>query len=150
MEDPTFIFGDNQSLLANTTMPKSMLKKNTQIIAYHFVREGCVRDEWRTAYISTHENVADILTKPLPSGEKRWKFVRMLLHHFSPHGVWWGDTNIRPECTVQGRTNFIPLLAERKFRRDSVAVFFFFSFSFYHKVGLLELVMACTKESNCK
>ena len=68
VEYPTLIFGDKQSVLANTTMPKSMLKKNTQIIAYHFVREGCVRDEWRTAYISTHENVADILTKPLPQG----------------------------------------------------------------------------------
>ena len=38
VEDPTFIFGDNQLVLANTTMPKSMLKKNTQCIAYHFVR----------------------------------------------------------------------------------------------------------------
>ena len=85
--DPTFIFGNNQSMLASTNMPKSMLKKKTQSIAYHFVPEGCDRDEWRTAYISTHENVADILTKPLPSGEKRWKFVRMLLHHLAPQGV---------------------------------------------------------------
>ena len=37
VEDPTFIFGDNQSVLANTTMPESMLKKKTQSIAYHFV-----------------------------------------------------------------------------------------------------------------
>ena len=71
VEDPTFIFGDNQSLLANTAMPKSQYKNKTQSIAYHFVREGCAHDEWRTAYISTHENVADLLTKPLPSGEKR-------------------------------------------------------------------------------
>ena len=87
VEDPTFIFCDNQSVLANTTMPKYQLKKKTQIIAYHFVREGCARDEWRTAYISTHENMADLLTKPLPSGEKRWKCVRMLLHHLAPQGV---------------------------------------------------------------
>ena len=38
VEDPTFIFGKNQSVLANTTMPKSMLKKKKQSIAYHFVR----------------------------------------------------------------------------------------------------------------
>ena len=44
VEDPTFIFGDNQSVLDNTTMLKSMLKKKTQSIAYHFVREGCARD----------------------------------------------------------------------------------------------------------
>ena len=52
VEDPTFIFGDNQSVLANTTMPKSMMKKKTQVIAYHFVQAGCARDEWRTAYNS--------------------------------------------------------------------------------------------------
>ena len=87
VEDPTFIFGDNQSVLSNNTMTEFMLKKETQSIAYHFVREGCARDEWQTAYISTHENVDDMLTKPLPPGEKRWKFVRMLLHHLAPQGV---------------------------------------------------------------
>ena len=81
VDEPAFVFGDNQSVLANTTAPASTLKKKSNAIAYHFVREGCARDEWRTAYINTHENVADLLTKPLPSGEKRQKFVRMLLHH---------------------------------------------------------------------
>ena len=87
VEDPTFIFGDNQSMLANTTIPKLMMTKKTQSIVYHFMWEGCAQDKWRTAYIRTHENVADMLTKPLPSGEKRWKFVQMLLHHLAPHGV---------------------------------------------------------------
>jgi hypothetical protein len=81
VEEPTYIFGDNQSVLANTSAPESTLKKKSNAIAYHFVREGCARNEWRTAYINTHENPADMMTKPLPSGEKRWKFVRMLLHH---------------------------------------------------------------------
>ena len=87
VEYPTLIFGDNQSVLANTTMTEYMLKNKTQNIEYHFVQEGCAFDEWRTAYISTHENVADMLTKPLPSGDKRWKFVRMLLYHLAPQGV---------------------------------------------------------------
>ena len=78
---PTFVYGDNQSVLANTTVPDSTLKKKSNSIAYHFVREGCARDEWRTAYVNTHENPADLLTKPLPSGEKRTRFVRMILHH---------------------------------------------------------------------
>ena len=80
-EEPTYIYGDNQSVLANTTMPHSVLKKKSNAIAYHFVREGCARDEWRTTYINTHFNPADLLTKPLPAGEKRVRFVRMLLHH---------------------------------------------------------------------
>ena len=80
-DDPTFVFGDNQSVLANTTAPDSTLKKKSQSIAYHFVREGVARDEWRTAYVNTHLNPADLLTKTLPSGEKRMSFVRMLLYH---------------------------------------------------------------------
>ena len=79
--DPSFIFGDNQSVLANTTAPDSTLKKKSQSIAYHFVREGVARDEWRTAYVNTHLNPADLLTKILPSGEKRTMFVRMILHY---------------------------------------------------------------------
>ena len=78
---PTCIFGDNQSVLANTTVPDSTLKKKSQSVACHFVREGVARDEWRTAHVNTHDNPADLLTKPLPSGEKRKNFVRMLLHH---------------------------------------------------------------------
>ena len=80
-EDPMFIYGDNQSVLANTTIPDSMLKKKSQSIACHFVQEGAARDEWRTTYVNTYENEADLLTKQLSSGEKRKSFVRKLLHH---------------------------------------------------------------------
>ena len=78
---PCYIRGDNQSVLANTTNPESTLKKKSQSIAYHFVREGSARDEWRTTYINTHENESDLLTKLLPDGEKRRGHVRNLLHH---------------------------------------------------------------------
>ena len=79
--EPAFIYGDNQSVLANTTMPHSMLKKKSNSIAYHFVREGTARDEWRTTYINTNDNHSDILTKSLPPGAKRTKFCQQLLHH---------------------------------------------------------------------
>ena len=80
-EGPVYISGDNQSVLANTTIPNSTLKKKNQSICYHFVREGVARDEWRTSYVNTHDNTADLLTKQLPAGEKRKGFVRKLLHH---------------------------------------------------------------------
>jgi hypothetical protein len=59
------------------------LKKKSNAIAYHFVREGVARDEWRTAYVNTEEKVADLLTKPL-SGAKLAKFVWMILQHIFP------------------------------------------------------------------
>ena len=81
VEEPTFIYGDNQSVLANTTNPHSVLKKKSNSIAYHFVREGCARGEWRTTYINTMWNPADLLTKSLPAGEKRTRFVKSIIHH---------------------------------------------------------------------
>ena len=80
-DGPSYVFGDNQSVLANTSIPDSTLKKKSQSIAYHFVREGCAKDEWRTAYVNTHDNPADLLTKPLPHGTKRTSFVKMILQH---------------------------------------------------------------------
>ena len=81
VEGPVFIYGDNQSVLANTTIPESQLKKKSQSIAYHFIREGAARDEWRTAYVNTHDNESDLFTKLLPSGPKQEGFVRRFLHH---------------------------------------------------------------------
>lgn len=80
-EGPTYVFGDNQSVLCNTTDPDSTLKKKSNSIAYHFVREGCARDEWRTSYINTKENVADLMTKPLPAGDTRMSLIRNLMYH---------------------------------------------------------------------
>jgi hypothetical protein len=80
VDEPTFVFGDNQSVLANNTNPTSTLKKKLNAIAYHFVRKGVARDEWRTAYINTDDNVADMLKKPL-SSPKHQKFVSIVLHH---------------------------------------------------------------------
>ena len=45
------------------------------------IREGVARDEWRTAYVNTHDNEADLLTKKLPSGPKRKGFVMRLIHN---------------------------------------------------------------------
>lgn len=78
---PTYVFGDNQSVLANTTNPYSQLKKKSSSIAYHFVREGTARDEWRTTYLNTHYNPADMLTKSLSGGEKRSRFIAYVLHY---------------------------------------------------------------------
>ena len=76
-----YVFSDNQSVLVNSSEPDSRLKKKSNSIAYHFVREGTTADEWRVAYIPTDQNVADLLTKALPNGEKRTRFIKMILHH---------------------------------------------------------------------
>ena len=78
---PAYVFGDNQSVLSNSSKPHSVLKKKSSSIAYHFVREGVAKNEWRTTYLSTHLNPADMCTKSLPGGEKRTRFTGYILHY---------------------------------------------------------------------
>ena len=80
LDEPVFVFGDNQSVLCNTYNPAYTLKNNSNSIAFHHVHDGVSRDEWRTAYVNTDKKMTDLFTKLL-SGEKRWKYVLMLLHH---------------------------------------------------------------------
>ena len=81
VDSPAYIFGDNQSVLTNSTLPHSTLKKKSSSIAYHYVREGVAKREWMLTYISTHDNVADLLTKPLTNVEKRRRLISMIIHH---------------------------------------------------------------------
>ena len=78
--DPAFVYGDNKLVLANKYMPGSTLKRKMNSLSYHCIRERFARYEWRTAYVNTHFNLADLFTKCLPSGEKWWGFVRRFLH----------------------------------------------------------------------
>ena len=80
-ESSAYIYGNNQSVLANTIVPESTLKKKSSSLTYHLVRQDMSLDKWRTAHANTDDNEADLLTKVLPFGEKRRGFVRKILHH---------------------------------------------------------------------
>ncbi|KAL7540108.1 LOW QUALITY PROTEIN: hypothetical protein ACHAWF_008209 [Thalassiosira exigua] len=76
---PSYIFGDNMSVVHNTQRPESVLKKKSNSICYHAVREAVAMGECLTGHISTHHNYADLLTKVL-SGEKRRRLVGGVLY----------------------------------------------------------------------
>jgi hypothetical protein len=62
------IFGDNKSVVTNATIMTSTLKKKHNSIAYHRVREAVAAGILQIAKVHTSENLADLLTKPLPIG----------------------------------------------------------------------------------
>jgi hypothetical protein len=39
IDGPSYVFCDNQSVVANSSRPESLLKKKSNAIAYHAVRE---------------------------------------------------------------------------------------------------------------
>ena len=76
---PSFVYGDNMSVIHNTQRPESTLKKKNCSVAYHFIREAVAMDECRTCHIRTEDNPADLLTKVL-FGSKRRRLVRKILY----------------------------------------------------------------------
>ena len=76
----TYLWGDNMSVIHNTSRPESVLKKKSNSICYHFVRECVAMDEVRTAHVRSEDNCADIATKTIPNGATRQNLVRMLLY----------------------------------------------------------------------
>jgi hypothetical protein len=73
------MLGDNMSVVLNTTVPSSVLKKKHNAIAYHRVREAIAARIMRIAYIKSEENVSEVLSKRLSNEKfhyfmKRWLF----------------------------------------------------------------------------
>jgi hypothetical protein len=66
LDGPALMLGDNHSVILNTTVPSSVLKKKHNACACHRVREAIAAGIMRFAHVSSAENYADIFTKPLP------------------------------------------------------------------------------------
>ena len=65
LDGPVNMFGDNQSVVLNTTIPSSQLKKKIHACAYHRVREMITCRAIRFMHCQSTLNAADVLTKPL-------------------------------------------------------------------------------------
>ena len=67
VDGPAMLLGDNLSVILNTTVPSSMLKKKHQACNYHRVREATAAGTLTFCHVPTQDNLADIMTKPLPT-----------------------------------------------------------------------------------
>jgi hypothetical protein len=54
---PSFIFGNNMSVIHNTQRPESMLKKKSNSICYHAICEAVAMGECLTGHVSTHDTL---------------------------------------------------------------------------------------------
>jgi len=72
----TYVYGDNMSVIHNTQRPESMLKKKSNSICYHTIRESCATGESITGHIRSKDNPSDLASKILPSGQLREHLVR--------------------------------------------------------------------------
>jgi hypothetical protein len=78
IDGPANTFCDNKSVVMNSTIPTSTLKKKHNSIAYHRVREVVAVGILRITKVHTSENLADLLTKPL-SGANLKPLIQKIL-----------------------------------------------------------------------
>ena len=71
IDGPSYVYGDNMSVIYNTSKPESVLKKKSNSICYHTVREAVAMGEALTAHIRSENNPADLATKVLYGGKRR-------------------------------------------------------------------------------
>ena len=79
IDGPSYVYGDNMSVINNTQKPESVLKKKSNSICYHAIREVAAMGEILTMHITTGENVADLATKVIMNQPKRDYLVCKLL-----------------------------------------------------------------------
>eukprot|EP00804_Cyclotella_cryptica_P001676 CCRYP_009051-RA/>CCRYP_009051-RA protein AED:0.08 eAED:0.08 QI:0/0/0/1/0.5/0.6/5/0/841 len=65
IKGPSYVYGDNMSVVTNVSKPESTLRKKSNSICYHAVREAVAMGEALVAHIPTKKNLADLFTKVL-------------------------------------------------------------------------------------
>ena len=78
IDGPTYVYGNNMSVIHNKSKPESVLKNNSNYICYNFLREAVFMRECLTTHVPTARNWADLLTKVL-FGKKRRELVQGVL-----------------------------------------------------------------------
>ena len=76
---PSYIYGDNMSVISNTSRPESVLRKKSISVYYHAVCGSAAMGESLVGQIPSKENIADLLTKVL-YGHKRRYLVSNILY----------------------------------------------------------------------
>jgi hypothetical protein len=77
---PSSFNGDNMSVVRNAHQPESVLKKKSNSICYHSVRDSSAMGESIIEQVPYVDNPADICTKVFPGGQKRNHLICLLLH----------------------------------------------------------------------
>ena len=78
-DEPSYVFGDNQSVVNSVSIPAYNLKKRHNALCYHRVREAIAAGIIQYYHISADKNPTDVLTKFLPHS-KWWPLMKPLLH----------------------------------------------------------------------
>ena len=82
----SFVLGNNQSVIFNMSRSESMLKKKSNLICYHAVRESVAMGEMLTGHVPSKLNLANLLTQVLFGSLRRTLVGRIVeyIYNFLP------------------------------------------------------------------
>jgi hypothetical protein len=78
LSGPTYVYGDNMSVVHNTQRPESVLKKKSNVICYHAVRKSATMGESIIGHVPSVDNPAEICTRVVTGGQKLNHFIHLL------------------------------------------------------------------------
>ncbi|MGH7955201.1 MAG: Ty1/Copia family ribonuclease HI, partial [Gloeomargaritales cyanobacterium] len=84
LDGPAWMFGDNQSVVTNSTIPHSTLNKRHNALSYHRVREAIAAKVMHFVHLDGKQNPADCMTKFLTHAVA-WPLLEPFL-------FWRGET----------------------------------------------------------
>ena len=85
LSGPSYIYGENMSVIHNTHCPESTLKKKKNSICYHALREAVAMGECLTTHIPTKDNLSYMMTKVLYGSKKRVLVEGLMCDVFDLH-----------------------------------------------------------------
>ena len=78
---PSYIYGNNMSVIHNSSKPESVLRKKSNSVCYHAVCESVAMSESLVGHIPSKENVADFLMKVLYGHQRRfWSVIFFMIY----------------------------------------------------------------------
>jgi hypothetical protein len=80
IDGPTYVYGNNMSVVHNTQRPESVLKEKSNVICYHTVWESAAMGESIIGHVPSVNNPTDICTKAISGDQKRDHLIGLLLH----------------------------------------------------------------------
>jgi hypothetical protein len=86
VKGPSYVYGNDMSVVTNMSRPESTLRKKSNLICYHAVREAIAMAEALVAHIPTKKNLADLFTKVL-YGQRHMFFVDRMLWDVFPSNL---------------------------------------------------------------
>ena len=114
INDVSYVFGDNESMIESSSFPYARLRKRHNILSFHYVRSMIAKGFIALHHISSPSNLADILTKHW-SHSSVYNLLRPVFHHLGNTAMLYIDDS--PECLDR---NFQPMMGSIESDQSSI------------------------------